>query len=310
MGHQRIREPNFFLVGASRAGTTSFWRYLVQHPEIYMPPGSMAEKEPCHFCEVTPKWATAYRDRDSYLRLFTQAGDRRVIGEGSTPYLVAPEVPERIRTAYPDAKILVILRNPVDRAFSLYRYLCLIGAEWMSTLETALLAESSRRRDQRFKHNNPLWYALYEYFHSGLYAAQIERYLTVFPKQQVKVIFFDDLERTPLTVIQDVYAFLGVEASFEPSVIHYNSSRFPLSVKLQYALGRNLDRSATGTLGPIRGRLFTANMHLGRLRPRALAEDTRRRLRDAYRDDIARLSVLLNRPLGNWMESRDAATVS
>ncbi|MGH9241335.1 MAG: sulfotransferase [Vicinamibacterales bacterium] len=307
MGQQPVREPDFFLVGASRAGTTSFWRYLVQHPEIYMPPGSMAEKEPCHFCEVTPKWATAYRDRDNYLGLFSQAGDCRVIGEASTPYLVAPEVPGRIRAAYPDAKILVILRNPVDRAFSLYRYLCLIGAEWVSTFEKALLAESSRRRDQRFKHSNPLWYALYEYFHSGLYSAQIERYLSAFPEEQVKVILFDDLERDPLRVIQEVYGFLGVDRSFAPKVIRYNGSQFPFSVKLQYLLGRDLDRSAAGRYGRIRGPLFKANARLGRLRPRSLDPRTRRRLRDAYRDDLTRLSALINRPLDGWLTSCDSS---
>ena len=97
MGHQRIREPNFFLVGASRAGTTSLWQYLIEHPDIFMPTRAMAEKEPSHFCEITPKWAMAYRDRDRYLRLFADAGDCQAVGEGSTPYLVAPEVPERIR---------------------------------------------------------------------------------------------------------------------------------------------------------------------------------------------------------------------
>ena len=307
MGHQQIREPNFFLVGASRAGTTSFWRYLVQHPQIFMPPGSMAEKEPCHFCEVTPKWATAYRDRASYLRLFSEAGERRAVGEGSTPYLVAPEVPQRIRAAYPDAKILMILRNPVDRAFSLYRYLCLIGAESMSSFEKALDIESARMRDEWFRHNNPLWYALYEYFHSGLYAAQIERYLSVFPEKQVKVILFDELDRDPLGVVQSVYRFLGVDPAFEPSTQKYNRSAFPLSVKFQYLIGRDLDRSAKGKYGRIQGPLFKANARLGRFRPRPLKETTRQRLRDAYGDDVARVSALIKRPLDVWMTSRDAA---
>src|SRR5688572_31475148 len=102
-----IREPNFFLVGASRAGTTSLWKYLVEHPDIYMPRRTIAEKEPSFFCAVTPKWAVRYRERAPYLGLFADAGSRKAIGEASTPYLVAPEVPERIRSTYPDAKIII-----------------------------------------------------------------------------------------------------------------------------------------------------------------------------------------------------------
>lgn len=306
MGHQPVPEPNFFLVGASRAGTTSLWRYLNEHPDVFMPKPAMAQKEPSHFCEVTPRWAQEYRQRDRYLRLFAQAGSCRAVGEGSTPYLVAPEVPARIRAAYPDAKILIVLRNPVERAFSLYRYLCLIGAEWITSFEKALEAESTRMRDERFKYGNLLWYALYQYFHSGLYGAQIERYLNTFPRHQVKVILSDDLEQDPVATTQDVYRFLDIDSTFQPKALRHNASQFPLSVRFQYLIGRNLDRSAKGCVGPIQGRLFKANVRLGALRSRPLHADTRRRLRDAYRDDIARVSALLNRPLDAWLVNSES----
>src|SRR5215471_836450 len=301
------REPNFFLVGASRAGTTSLWQHLIEHPDIYMPTGAMAEKEPCHFCEVTPRWASAYRDRKRYLALFTQAGGRRAVGEGSTPYLVAPEVPGRIRATYPDAKVIVILRNPTDRAFSLYRYLCLIGAEWVSSFEKALDVEPSRMRDERFKYGNPLWYALYEYFHSGLYSSQIERYLSVFPSEQVKIILFDDLEAEPLRVTRDVYTFLGVDPEFAPTIRKYNASEFPFSVKLQYLVAHDLDRSATGGFHPLKRRVFVANVRLGRFRRRGFNPDTRRRLCEAYRADVAKVSALINRPLDSWLAPNGSA---
>ena len=307
MGHHAVREPNFFLVGASRAGTTSLWQYLIAHPDIYMPTRTMAEKEPSHFCEVTPKWALAYRERDRYLRLFEEAGRRRAVGEGSTPYLVAPEVPARIRSTYPDAKILIILRNPIHRAFSLYRFLCFIGVESITSFERALRAEATRMHDARFMHNNPVWYALYQYFHSGLYSSQIERYLEVFPRDQVKIILFDDLENEPVRTTQDVYRFLGVDASFVPVTNRHNASRFPLSVKVQYLLGHDLDRSAQGHLDPVRARLFWINVGLGRFRSRTLKAHTHRRLLDGYRDDIAKVSALINRPLDAWLTNREPA---
>jgi Sulfotransferase domain len=295
-----IREPNFFLVGASRAGTTSLWRYLVEHPDVFMPRRSGAEKEPCFFCELTPRWATAFRDRDRYLALFAEAGDRQAVGEASTPYLVAPEVPARIRAAYPNARIIIVLRNPADRAFSLYCFLCAIGGEWVPSFERALAIEPARMADETFRRANPLWYALFEYFHSGLYAAQVARYLDTFPREQVHVVLFDDLRADPLKTARQVYRFLGVDPAFEPRAARYNASRFPLSVRLQYLVAHDMDRSAPERMGAVRKWLFRTNVRLGHLRQRPFHPRTRARLLEAYRDDIARTGALINQSLESW----------
>ena len=306
MTHTPQKEPNFFLVGASRAGTSSLWMYLNEHPEIFMPRRAMAEKEPSFFCETAPRWALAYRDRDRYLSLFAGAGAHKAVGEASTPYLVAPEVPGRIRQAYPDAKIIVILRNPADRAFSLYRYLCLIGGEWVSPFERALEVEHARMRDERFMRENLLWPWLYFYYHSGLYAAQVERYLNTFPRDQVHIVLFDDLKHDLVGTTQRVYRFLGVDPTFVPTVAQYNESRLPLSTKFQYLIGRSVDRSAEGRMGPWRRRLFKANVRLGHYVERPLAPRTRTRLLEGYRDDITRTATLIERRLGHWLETADA----
>jgi hypothetical protein len=300
---QAVREPNFFLVGASRAGTSSLWMHLVEHPDVFMPRRAMAEKEPSFFCEMTPRWALAYRDRQRYLGLFADADGQKAVGEASTPYLVAPEVPGRIRETYPDAKIIIMLRNPADRAFSLYRYLCLIGGEWVSPFEKALRVEHDRMKDESFKLHNLLWYHLYLYYHSGLYSAQVERYLTTFPREQIHIVLFDDLQADLTGTAQGVYRFLGVDPEFKPRVAKYNESRLPFSVKLQYWLGRNIDRSAEGHIGPMRARLFMTNVKLGRYLPRPFHVNTRRRLLEAYRDDIRRTAALIERPLDGWLES-------
>lgn len=297
-----VREPNFFLVGASRAGTTSLWHYLVEHPQVYMPWRSGAEKEPSHFCELTPRWARLYRDRDRYLELFNEATDQHLaIGEASTPYLVAPEAPARIRRAYPDAKIIMVLRNPAERAYSLYRFLCVIGAEWATTFEKALSLEPERMADERFMRENRLWYGLFQYFNSGLYSAQVARYLEAFPREQVEIILYDDLQADSLGTVQRVYRFLGVDGGFIPRVGRYNASQFPLSVGLQYWLARDMDRSARGQMGPLRSRLFRANGRYGAWRRGAFNAETRRRLLDAYRDDIARTAGLVSRTLDPWL---------
>ncbi len=304
MGAERpVREPNFFLVGASRAGTTSLWQYLVQHPQIFMPWRSGAEKEPSHFCDLTPSWARRYRDRDRYLALFAEATDAHVaIGEASTPYLVAPEAPARIRGAYPDARIVMVLRNPAERAHSLYRFLCVIGAEWAHTFEKALALEPRRMSDAQFTRDNRAWYALFQYFHSGLYSAQVARYLDVFPREQVEIILYDELKADSLGTARRLYRFLGVDAAFEPRVRRYNASEFPFSVWLQYCLAHGMDRGAPERMGPIRSRLFRANGRYGAWRTEAFKPETRRRLLEAYRDDIMKTAALIARPLDPWLE--------
>jgi len=139
--------PNFFLVGAPRAGTTSLWQYLRDHPEIHMPSG-LAGKEPSFFCDLTPPWATAYRTYEQYLTLFNRAGRCKVIGDASTNYLIAPESAGRIHERYPDSRIVVILRNPVQRAYSVYRFLCFWGLEAATTFEKALALEDERSADE------------------------------------------------------------------------------------------------------------------------------------------------------------------
>lgn len=300
------REPNFFIVGASRSGTTSLWQYLVDHPDVYMPRRTMAEKEPSHFCALTPTWATSYRDRSRYLSLFAEAGDRRAVGEASTPYLVAPEVPERLRAAYPDARIIIALRNPADRAFSLYRYLCLIGAEWVPTFERALEIEASRMADDRFMHRNPLWYGLFQYFHSGLYSGQVARYLALFPREQVHIVLFDDLQSDTVATVRSLYRFLDVDPDYALKPARYNESLFPLSVRLQYLVGRHMDRTGEGNGGRIRHRVIRANARLGKLRARPFDAQTRARLLEAYREDIDRTAALLGQPLDFWCKERHA----
>ena len=109
--------PNFFIVGAARCGTTSLWEYLRQHPDIYMPP-VIEQKEPAFFCDLygVEHW-------DFYLTLFEAGRGKKRIGEASTPYLSSPESAGQIHSVLPLAKIIITLRNPVVRAYSLYKWM-------------------------------------------------------------------------------------------------------------------------------------------------------------------------------------------
>ncbi|MCX7934830.1 MAG: sulfotransferase domain-containing protein, partial [Planctomycetota bacterium] len=130
-----MRLPDFFIAGAARSGTTALWRCLCQHPSIYMP-ATLGEKEPCHFCHHG-----FIRDRDAYLRLFCRARPEQLVGEASTYYLNCPETPGLIRAEIPQAKFIFILRQPADRAYSLYNWMLAEGYEREYPFEKALAAE-------------------------------------------------------------------------------------------------------------------------------------------------------------------------
>lgn len=303
--------PNFFLIGAPRAGTTSLWQYLRSHPDVYMP-ATVAGKEPSYFCDLTPPWARAYRTFDTYLSLFGGARRQPMIGDASTNYLVAPESAARIHAQYPDAKILAILRNPADRAYSTYRFLCSLGLESAASFEKALAREPRRMADERFKREKELLYYAYLYFNSGLYGEELGRYFRVFPREQIHIVLYDDLKKHPLQTVQKVYKFLGVDPEFEPELDVHNASGFPLSVRLQAFVGRRWHAHPLTPREPVRRRdrlhipvAIGINMLLGRYRRGRMRRETRRALLERFRPDIERTASLIGRNLDHWLEERE-----
>jgi hypothetical protein len=306
-------DPNFFLVGAARAGTTSLWHYLRAHPDVYMP-AALQGKEPSFFCDLTPPWAREYRTLEAYRALFDGAGRRHAIGDASTNYLVAPESARRIREQFPDARILILLRNPADRAYSLYRFLCFWGLETVTPFEKALAREADRYGNERFERKWELLYHAFLYYHSGLYSEQIQRYVAAFPRDQIHIVLYDDLKHAPLETVQKVYRFLGVDPDFEPELGVHNQSQFPLSVRLQSLIASRWRGHPLRPSKPMRRRdrlhfpvAFGINMLLGQYRRERLRPDTRRALLERFRPDINRTAALIGRNLDGWLAERSHA---
>ena len=308
-------EPTFFMVGAARAGTTSMYEYLRSHPQIYMP-STVAGKEPSFFCDLVPPWATKYRDTESYLSLFAKGRGRAAIGDASTNYLVAPESAGKIRARYPDAKIIMILRNPVQRAHSLYRYICAWGFEDAPTFEKGLAREAARLGNARFIKEWQLLYHAFLYYHSGLYAEQVARYLDAFPREQVHIILFDDMKKDLLGTIRGVYRFLNVDPEFEPELDAHNASQFPLSVKFQAFISKRWNANPLYPRGPLRRRdkthypiALSINSMLGVYRKEQMRPETRRELTQRFAPDIARTAAVIGRNLDHWVQERATVPV-
>lgn len=195
--------PNFFIVGAAKAGTTSLYAILRQHPDVFM----SYPKEPHFFTQVTPPYELrwhfeAYREPARYLRLFDGSRGIKAIGEASTSYLLHPQVPQRIRRQVPGARIIISLRDPIERAYSHYLMHVREGIQSLNFYDA--LMEDLDRTDEA-------WAISHFYVGKGRYAEQVRRYIEAFGQERVKVVLFDDLKRDPRAGLRDIAEFLDLD---------------------------------------------------------------------------------------------------
>lgn len=198
--------PNFFIVGAANSGTTSLYGWLKQHPEVFMP----ALKEPHYFSQIRPADEQRYMrtyvtDSKAYLKLFRKAARYRAIGEASPSYLFDREAPLRIRSIAPHAKIIILLRDPLERAQSHYLMDVREGVQERTFYEAVKEDWSCTRKG---------WGISHLYVELGLYAEQVKRYLSIFGTEQVLILMFEHLKRVSQNgnlALAKVLRFLDVD---------------------------------------------------------------------------------------------------
>jgi hypothetical protein len=290
--------PNFLIVGAAKAGTSSLYHWLGQHPEVFMP----KIKEPTYFVDHY-----RFSSWDKYLALFQPGRGYKAIGEASTGYLSSPESPSWIREKLEGVKIIILLRNPVERSLSLYGWMVKAGFEWLPTFERALREEDKRFSDNGFRVKNPHFFWNYMYFRSGLYHAQVERFMDCFGPERVRVYFFEDLVNSPGQVYKDVCDYLSISGAFQPDFSPKNSGKTPRYIKAQ-AILRRLKKSSD--ILPVRCRNAVRQQISSLMRMNAergykqkLSPGLRESLENAYREDITNLSHLLRKDLSHWVSS-------
>jgi hypothetical protein len=285
--------PNFFLVGAAKAGTTSIYAYLSEHPQVFFP----AIKEPHFFTQVRPSpelqfLIEAVSKRSAYLRLYASASGRQVIGDASPSYLWHPKVPERIRAKVPQAKIAIILRDPVERAYSHYLMDYREGAQSRPFFEALLNDMNSPNKG---------WGVSYLYYELGLYAEQVERYFDTFKPERVKVLMFEDFRRNPRAVLHELADFLELDpkplAAIDTSR-KYNSYAAPRNQVLRRLAGAKLSRILGQTLLPHRvGALIFERFFLRQGPKPPMDPRARELLCSLYSPELERLERLLGRAL-------------
>jgi hypothetical protein len=227
-----------------------------------------------------------------YLKLFQRVNNETAIGEASVCYLWSESAPGNIHARFPRAKILVMLRNPIERAFSQYAHMLSFAQKPVSFtqhMDTALRSGSTRMSE------------LYPFLRFGLYTDQIERYLARFGAAQMQIHFHEDFSRDPLQVMGAIFRFLGVDAGFAPDFSdRHMEARVPRSFWMKNALKR------TGVWGTLPESLRKPLRRMAFQKRNAMAPTPadREHLVEYYRDDIGKLSKLLDRDLTMWLSHK------
>ena len=302
--------PNFLIIGAAKAGTTSLYQYLQQHPAVFM----SRRKEPNFFVFEGesieghgPGFSSAVRSSvrtpERYEALFAQATTETAVGEASTKYLYrSARSAERIHQYRPDMKLIAVLRQPVERGYSQYLQNLKGCAEPARTFEEAVAVEPQRiAADLQDK---------YHYLTKGYYGRQLQHYRERFAPEQMRIYLYEDLVKAPARLLADTSAFLEIDPDFPfDTAVHHNVSRgarVPSSswgFRLWNLMGNIYRKSGRRRRDPITAALYSRTKQMLLLFPTwtpPLTPEFRRAATERYREDAGVLSELIQRDLSHW----------
>jgi len=287
--------PNFFIVGAAKAGTTSLYEYLKDIPGIYMSP----VKEPNYFSSATIPQNTfvrTIRDKEKYLALFKKTTNEKIIGEASPSYLADPQAPIQIHNVCPNAFILISLRDPIEAVFSRYLMFKRLGATTRTTFSDQLKLELEKKIDIGVL---PLSLRSYKY------SEHIKRYLRTFDHNRIKIIIFEEWIKDKNSV-QEIVKFLGLNYTID-EVKEEISNPFSASRGgIASFIMRNWRiKEMSRKIVPSKIRLLVRNRLLYKAEPKPKIDDrARSELKNFFQDDVIKLQNLLRQqlPWKNFVE--------
>lgn len=279
--------PNFLVIGDLKAGSTSIYHYLQQHPDVFMP----GVKEPRYFAfdPENPYHVKlpAFRVRtyEDYVQCFEGARGERAIGEASPNYVRSPIAAARIKATLPDVRILASLRNPADRLHSAFQM------EYREGRGPGSFGEMAFRNNALIVKGNYYW-------------ADLKRYFDRFPRDRIKIVLFDDLVADAGAVARDLYRFLDINAGFSPDLEVKNEGGVPRS-KLAFSLLMS-GKKHLKRLGRPPAALLPAwkRVKKASLQKVAMEPIVREKILEICREDILRTQDLIGRDLSAWLGGR------
>lgn len=287
-------KPDFFIVGAPKCGTTALCKYLDQHPSIFIPP----IKELYYFCpDIMAKLNKAPRAKtlEEYLSFFAD-GEGKVCGEGSVFYLASEVAAQRIKKFNPNAKIIIMLREPVSLMYSFHSMNVANGEMVIKDFKLAL--------------NNKIWGLIYRELVQ--FTEQIQRYLNCFEREQIHIIVFDEFKNDTAKIYQETLEFLGVDPIFKTEFSPRNPNRKVQSARLQNIIVHppakvlEMGKFLLPFPRPIRRQLLENIKKLlkrfnTQTAPRpSLDLEFQRSLQEELAPEVEKLRVLLGRDLTSW----------
>jgi len=286
---------DFFIVGAPKAGTTSLYHYLDEHPQLEM----SLQKEPDYFSDKAIQGQGLYYSKnridteEKYNGLFNTQKKDVIFGEGSVSYLFYPTVAQDIKVYNPMAKIIIMLRNPIERAFSHY----------LMDYRLGLVSDSFEDIiNKKSKHKNAhLFYQ--QYIKVGEYAAQLKRYCDIFDKKSILLIDYEDFKNDVTGTVNSAYSFLNISADFSVDINKkYNTFTMPKNKLIRFVYSFVIIRNILSFIFPkniikaVRLILFTKDK-----KPKLL-EETRNQLKHYFSNDVRLLGNLIGKDYSKWIQ--------
>ncbi|MFQ5471049.1 MAG: sulfotransferase [Gammaproteobacteria bacterium] len=270
--------PNFLVIGVIKGATTSLYHYLNAHPEIYMAP----IKEARYFTYIDAKTEGnnfPVKNQEEYESLFTGVTTEKAVGEATPGYFHTSSTAKRIYEHIPSAKLILSLRNPVDRTYSDYLMRFRLGREQRPLIEA-------------LKPGEPI-------VNCSMYQESLLRFMDLFGRDQIKVILYDDIIINIRDVLRDLYLFLNVDPDFQPGLgIKYNVGGIARN-RLITTLSAN---KFIRTIRPyVPSRFLRAIKHTTLKKAPPLPDEIRNSLKSTFRNDILKTQAIINRDLSHWL---------
>jgi len=281
--------PNFFIVGGSKCGTTNISYYLNLHPKIFF----SELNEPYYFC----KWDVPEEyNRNSmitnmkkYLDLFKNVKNEIIVGEASSPYLTCPHAALEIKKAFPNSKILISIRNPIERSHSAY-----FSYQFMKPNEQNFM-EMIKTHEKLI--SEKIFY-IDSILESGFYTKNIKRYQEIFGKENVKVIIFEDYIKNTNQHIASIFNFLGINDKIDLNEQSKGSYRVPKNFFTKSLLNnKNFRKVSTILIPTIMRQKLGDKYFLKQVKKPEMLENERNYLRELYNDEVNELEKFLGKKL-------------
>jgi hypothetical protein len=294
-----LKKPNFFIVGAPKCGTTAMNNYLAQHPEIFM-----AQKE-LHFFGADLKMKNKISEAE-YLENFKHAGNKKIIGEASVWYLYSKTAAAEIKNFSPDAKILIMLRNPIDVIYSLHSQHLINANEDVEDFERAFELDNERSKGRNFP-DSLEFVELPSYRDSALFAQQVKRYNDAFGNENVHIILYEDFKNNLSKTFNQTLSFLALRsvAEIKTQIINPNKKVLSLSLHRLIKYPSNRLKTVVRKIVPfkkLRHKLMVLllNFNIKTKKRKDLDKRLRNELKDIFSNDIKDLALIINRDLSEW----------